>query len=485
MITTVIKKMFSKHLKMILFLFSATSMLAQTKSINIDDAILSALKNNNESRLAAYNYKKSEAAVKEAIGNALPNVNISASFSRFLEKPKTPFVDFAAMLNNATYATLIKEGLVPDDKSKYLPMKTSLMTMSQNNNYEAKAELTQVIFNPAVFEGIGATEHYKNTAKNQYYSAVSTSINNVKKAFYGAVLTKELLKIANDSYLNALENLNNVKAMNREGFASDFDLMQAEVRAENVKPQIKQLENSLKSSIDALKVLIGIDQNVDLDLVGDLDLAEYSGASLGDEIDIALNKNYDIQTLNTKRDVDQAYINLYKADYYPSLAAFANYKFAGSSENFDFLHYRESMVGISLSFNLFKGGQTDSKVEQYQIAKLETEQSIKQMRDFLTSQIKSKYLELERVKSSLDAQIKNVELAQRAYQIADLRFKEGKGAQLEIKNADLELKTAKTNKLQSVYDYIIASSELDALKGKIDAKYLAEANKQIENNQSK
>ena len=86
--------------------------------------------------------------------------------------------------------------------------------------------------------------------------------------------------------------------------------------------------------------------------------------------------------------------------------------------------------------------------------------------------MKAKIYELNRVKSSLDAQERNVSLAEKAYDISIVRYKEGTGNQLEVQNADMELKQARINRLQTIYDYIIAISGLDEILGKVDPKYM-------------
>jgi outer membrane protein TolC len=80
-------------------------------------------------------------------------------------------------------------------------------------------------------------------------------------------------------------------------------------------------------------------------------------------------------------------------------------------------------------------------------------------------------IEVERIKSNLEAQDRNILLAQKAYDISNLRYKEGTGNQLEIENADMALRQAKTNRLQSVYQYITAFAELENLSGVLENKY--------------
>ena len=248
--------------------------------------------------------------------------------------------------------------------------------------------------------------------------------------------------------------------------------MQAEVRVENIKPQISQLENTYKNTLNSLKILLSIDQSIEIEPLGELEANTDYMPKSEDALADAKTHNFDLKSLLLKKEVDQAMVDLYSADYWPTVAAFGSYKFAGSSDNFSFMNYKESMVGINFSINLYKGGQTKNKVEQYQIVRMQTDEQIKQLQDAISSDIKAKINELERVNNSLNAQTRNITVAERAYEISNLKFKEGTGTQLEVKNADMELKTAKTNKLQSVYDYLVAVAELEKLQGKIDKKYL-------------
>jgi outer membrane protein TolC len=122
--------------------------------------------------------------------------------------------------------------------------------------------------------------------------------------------------------------------------------------------------------------------------------------------------------------------------------------------------------------NLFQGGRTFHKRQQNEIAKIQTQTQINQMKEYLSLDIKTKLNEIERVKSSLEAQERNVKLAEKAYTMSEVRYKEGSGSQLEVLNADIALKQAKTNRLNSVYNYITAIAELDKILGKVDDKYM-------------
>ena len=72
---------------------------AQIKIYTLEEAINTALSNNRDIDISVLNTEKSEAAVNEAYGYAMPTIDAAANFSHFLEKPKTSFPDFEALLD--------------------------------------------------------------------------------------------------------------------------------------------------------------------------------------------------------------------------------------------------------------------------------------------------------------------------------------------------------------------------------------------------
>lgn len=449
--------------------FSGSDLNART--LSLDSAIQIALYNNNDIKIAQLELDKANFAVKEAYGYAMPSLDLSAQFSHFIEKPKMAFPDFNALLNNAVYGVMFKEKLLPQDDAKFLPMDYVLQSFALSNSYSTTLSLSQVLFSSTVFKGISSSGVYKQLAREGLLSKISSTILNTKKAFYGALLSQEVLKITQESFENAKRNLESVKALQKQGMVSEFDAIRAEVQVENIRPAIIQMQNNLEVIINNLKLVLGIDQSEKIDLTGTLDIAQLPVPNLEETIQKAINENFDLKTIKVKRDFDEALIDLDISTYYPTIAAFGNYSFAGSSDNFDFQNYRQSTVGLNLSINLFNGFRTTQKVQQGKINVMKTEETIDQLESVIVSQVKAKIIEIERIQSNLEAQNRNIDLAKRAYDISSLRYKEGTGNQLEIENADLALRQAKTNRLQSVFQYISAFSELDNLIGNLEQKY--------------
>lgn len=455
----------------LLVIFINFPLYSQVRTLSIDDAIDLAIKNNTDAKLAILEIHKADAAVNEAFGYALPSVDVGYTFSHFFEKPMMPFPDFGALLGNSVYSVLFDEGVLPRDDNKFKEMGYSLQSFSLANNFEASVSVTQILFNSAVFRGIGASKIYSDLSREAYKSTISSTVLKVKKAFYGAVVTYKFYEITKQSFDNAQQNLKNVRALNAEGLVSEFDLLQAEVRVENIRPALQQIENQYKTTIDGLKIILGIDQSEKIEVSGDL---VYNNLSIPEEnslINEAKNNNYDLATLKLKEEVDDAFIDLDRSDYWPTIAAFGSYSYNGAGDQFDFMTYRSGIVGLNFSINLFKGNQTKYRVQQAKIEAIKTNEQIQQLEHFISQQVVQMTMELKRVQSNIEAQDRNITLAQKAYDIATIRYKEGTGNQLEVENADIALSQARTNKLQSVYDYMISVAELDKLLGRTNKSY--------------
>ncbi len=443
---------------------------AYTKQVDIrlSEALRIAVGNNHELKLQRLNLQKAEAAVKEAKGNAFPKLDFIGNYYYFLDKPVLLFPDFQSIIQNVGYGILFKEGILTYDPTKFVTVDYSKMSFGLKNQFESKIQISQIVFNSTVFRVIGASKIYLNVAKSSYNSTLSNLISNVKKAFFSALFLKEVYSIYEESLQNAQENLALIASMHSKGLVSDFDLMQAEVQVENLKPIVSQYKLQYENALNSLKLLLNISPLDSINPVGELTYEELDYKSIEDLLSSIFQNNWELRTLQHKLEIDNEYIELYNSEYYPSLVAFGNYSFAGQSEKSKSFTYSQSMVGVQLSLNLFNGFQTKSRVQQAKINYSQTQEQINFLKAFLTKQLKEKLDNLELSKQKYFASQKNVELATKAYEIAKVKYREGTAIQLELRNSELELRQAKINLKQSIYEILIIKSEIENLLGETD-----------------
>ena len=186
-----------------------------------------------------------------------------------------------------------------------------------------------------------------------------------------------------------------------------------------------------------------------------------------DKIDLTNNstlKQIDLQgeLLNKQR-------KMLKSNFHPTLALVGSYQYQSmSNTNWKVYNYdwsNASSLVLSLSIPLFKASNFTSlksnKIQQYQLAetRVNTERMLNmQAQSCIDSMTKS----AEQLQSSKNA----VELAEKGLEISQKRYDVGKGTILELTNSQVSLTNVKLSYNNTIYDYLVAKSELYKVLGK-------------------
>jgi outer membrane protein TolC len=122
-------------------------------------------------------------------------------------------------------------------------------------------------------------------------------------------------------------------------------------------------------------------------------------------------------------------------------------------------------ASVRLEVPIFTGLRTEGQVAQaraqYETARAERDRLLEgaaieavQARD-----------ELGRTLSSLYARRETVRQAQRAWELAGVRFTNGMSTQIEVSDARLQLQSAEVNEVQAMRDYLVAIAALERAVG--------------------
>lgn len=433
-----------------LLIMTASSVAsAAPRSLTMDEAIDLALKNNKEVEASKIGIEKAEARVLEAIGNALPTLSLSAVYQRNIQVPVFFIPNF-------------------EDPSKGLsPVRVGL-----NNQYNVGFQASQILFNSAVFTGIGASKIYEHAAKEQANAVIAKVITDTKKSFYMALLAREFASIARASLKNGEENLATIKLLFNEGLVAEFDAIRAEVGVENIRPFLTQAEAGYKNAVSALQTQMGVGLAEEYEPSGRFDTTLPDIPAEEEAMLRAARENFDVRALELQEKVMDEFVTIYRSDYFPTLALYGNWTNQGQSDTFNgFVSATSSAVGLNLSINLFNGMKSQAKVEQAQADRNTVSVQVQQVRDGIRLQVRAVLNNITSAKQRISAQQRTVDQAQRGYDIALIRYREGTGSLLEINDADLALSQARNNKIQALHDFYAAKADLDRLLANLDQKY--------------
>jgi outer membrane protein TolC len=459
------------NLLLLILLFSSSqAQEVTTRRLSLEDAIRLAMKRNPELITARLEVQRSDARVLEAWGNALPAVDLSGQYVHLVDKPVTFFPDF--------FLYSFMKGIdstIPKPSGKLVPV-----SFSPGFSASASLNVRQILFNGAVFIGVGAANIYSQLARDLYQAKQVETVAKVRKAYYGALLAAEALDLMRSSLRNAEDNLKNVKLMRQQGIVSEYDELRASVGVENLRPMVIQSETNANLALDNLRNTIGAPSNERHTLSDALTFQAVDDAILKRAESLVLELNPGLSAVKRQIELNGAVVNAERTGYLPTIAAFGSYSYNAAKNEFNFStndFYKGSTVGLSLSMNLFQGLQTYSRVEQAQLERRKSEEQQISLERNLKTGLGSILGNLQQARKRVEAQGKTVEMAERGYAIVTTRFLNSAATQLEVNDAQLALTQAKVNRVQAIYDYLVASADLDQLIGRLPSFVLESESK--------
>lgn len=291
------------------------------------------------------------------------------------------------------------------------------------------------------------------------------TVYNTKKAFYGVLLAREFVKVAEEAVEVAEKHYRNVKNLYEVGMASKFDLLRSEVELANLKPQLIRARNSLNIAELGLKTLLGLDLSQPIELEGDLRFEPYE-PDLEECLAKALQNRPELSQIRYQEQMAGEMVKLARAANLPSLAVAGTYNFWADQFNFQKDNWQSYYtINLVLTVPLFNGFAASARVAQSRAMIRELELTRKGLEETIRFEVRQAILNLKQARESLLSQGKNVEQAQESLRIAELNFSEGLATTLDVSSAQAALTQAKTNYSQALYDYVVSLAELDRAMG--------------------
>lgn len=407
--------------------------------ITLDKAIELAISDNPTMKVAEKEIELKEIAKKEAWQNLLPTASIDGT---------------------VTYNIKVAE------------MKTSMgsfkMGKDDSNTWNGALQVALPIYAPAVYKTINLTKSDLKLAVEKSRGSKIDLINQVTKAYYQLMLAQDSYDVLNENYKLAETNFNIVNAMFQQGRVSEYDKISAEVQKNSAWPSVVSGKNAVEIAKLQLKVLMGI--TADVDLIIDDNLKSYEGEmskATTQEIDLAGNST--LRQLDMQSELLGKQRKILKTSFLPTLALVGSYQYQSmSNRNWNVRQYdwsNASSLTLSLSIPLFKASNFTSlksnKVQLQQLAetRINTERMLNMQAQSYIDNMTASAEQLESNKTA-------VELAEKGLEISQKRYDVGKGTILELTNSQVSLTNTKLTYNNSIYDYLVAKSELNTVLGK-------------------
>ncbi len=318
----------------------------------------------------------------------------------------------------------------------------------------------------------------------------------VTQSYYDALLTDRLVAIAESSLVQSERTLRQVQLTRNVGSASEFDLIRARVTRDNQRPGWLQSRTNRDLAYVRLRQLLNLPPDQPLTLTDSIAESPVSAPVANVAPITTVNVNVaDVLTIDpqvqaavsrvlagsdtgiaTRAPVKQALkgvevaqqqLKATKAQRLPSIGATTNYQRLAYPAGLlpkslgDF--FPNWSVGIGLSYPFFTGGRVRGEVQAAEASVIEARQRLRLAQEGASLDARQAVAQLTESEASWQASVGTAEQAQRAYDIAEVRFREGISTQLELSETRNQLQQALANRAQAARNLQVARKRLELL----------------------
>jgi outer membrane protein len=429
--------------------FTSFSVSGQT---TLPDLLKYSLVHSRDVRKAALYIQEADYKYKETLGNGLPQVTGSASYSLMMFKK----FDIPASLYN----------MIP---SEYAPMLDQLGNIDKLYSASAGLQVTQLIYSQSYLVGLKASKKASELYEILKTKSEEDIIDEVSNGYY----TAGSLMLQLETIKKSLQNLNEIYRIVELNYKNDMvketSVNRLKVTITNLEVTQQTLENGIHSQINYLKALAGMpgDSAISIDtasFIHDFKLNSFAGNFKVEEVP-------SFQALLKQSEIYKEQVRLSKAEYYPTLAAFGKFNYASYNikSNLD-TWTPMTTVGLSLSVPIFSSGVNSAKVKQSLIRQAELDEDISQTKDLLKVQYDNATSDYQSSQRLLDVQKENRNLALKVYSQTSLQYQEGMASLADLLNVNSDFLQADNSYNQQILN--CKTSEIKMLKASGNLKSL-------------
>jgi len=440
-------------------------LMAQERlNYSLQECISYAMKNQNSIKNALLDEQIQLQKNREVLGIAMPQVKANGQFQYLFVIPKqradANAFDFSSNLSFFKIDTPAFIAYQNRPKAKYSELQFGLPL-----NASAGIQATQILFDAGVLVALQARKSLEelsvlNTKRTEQDLKVAIS-----KAFYNCLIAEKRVALLNENItlLSSLEEM--TKKLYGEGFAEKIDADRLTVQKNNLITEKEKIDNLIQLSYMMLKFQMGMPLQTDLGINGQLDLDEIKAGVELDRVPDYENR-VEMRLLQTVKRLNGYDYKRYQKGYLPTIAAALSGNYATQTKQFKELftlpYFPTGALVLNASVPLYDGNTRRAKMMQAKLNVMKNENDIEAFKLAVDLESGNARTQFRNSLMSLENQKNNIELARRVYEIAQKKYREGLGSNIEILQAETAYKEAQTNYFNSLFEAAIA--KIDFLK---------------------
>jgi outer membrane protein TolC len=420
------------------------------ESFSIREAVKYGIEHHSDVRNAKVGRQDAELQINEIKQSGLPQINGQFSFTSNIIIPKQ-------LLDATNFDPNAKEGDVVE------------FTFGVPWAGQAGIGINQLIFNAEWLVGLRAADTYRKLADQGIVQSKTTVAENIIKAYYSVLVAEERNDLL-ELNIARIEELERTTAeMFKQGFVEKIDLNRLAVQKNNLLSELSRVNNLIELSYQLLKFQMSYNIGSDITLTDNLVNQEALALLQIDRKEVNPEDRIEYQLLGTNRQLLELNTERFQKSALPSVSFNGSLGASHSGTKFNpFIHwFPSSSVGIGVNIPIYDSGLRKTKIERNRLDIIKLDNQSERLRSSFDLQNEQANVSLRNGLQNLDIQKRNMELADEVVRVTKIKYQEGVGSNLEVVNAENDLRQSQTNYFAALYDVLVAKVDLDKAQGNL------------------
>ncbi|MHB8764972.1 MAG: TolC family protein [Deferrisomatales bacterium] len=398
-------------------------------ALTLDAAVAEALRRNHEVLRAREGLSARLGRVDEARSPLYPQVNLEGSYRRSLDES------------------------VLDSFSGFIEPEAT-------HNYGLRTTASHLLFSwGRVSTAVEVAVDGLTQGRHQVASSERRLKLEVHEAFYGLLLARRLVEVAEERLAQRERHLDVARKRFEAGVVNEFEVVRARVDVANARTPVILARNRVRQAQARLNNLLARPQDTPLEPDGQLERVRLP-LTLEGTVERAVERRPELAALRVGREIAEKNLRIARAEDKPRVSLQGEYGFA--TQEFEHLNPSRERWGVGLvaSMPLFDGWRTQALVAQAVSGVRDVELAADQLRQAIYLEAKVALDALEEAEEIIEASSLNIDQAEQALRLAETSYRYGVATALDVGDAELGLTAARTDHARALHDHQVARARV-------------------------
>jgi len=444
-----------KFIYLSILIFLIPYFVYSQQKLNIDQAIQTALRNSTSIESLENDLQIQKYNTKSTIGNLIPSLGLSAGWSRSHTFSKG--------------GTIYQNGI---------PIIVADQDDTQDN-FDFNLNSSVLLFDGfANYKEVELENKNEQSLRLNLFREEKSMVISVTQSFFEVLKKKQIVYTNEGQLAESISQLEEMKELLDIGEKKILDIYKQEVQVGQNTLTLEKSKNQLKKAkYDLLDVMnedlekeFDIDsEGINLDLtMDDLELIIKSSSNIDKLVQVATYNRWDYKKALKDIEINQTKLSIAGRNLYlPKIVASASFRLKGD-ELSEISITRIASYGLTLSYPIFQGFDLDADKQKAEVNLKKKTEDLKILEHNIKLEIMKAVADLETAYKQIEVLETSIEFSKQDKELTEKNYQVGLSTMLELESADKKLNDLMLDKINAIYDFIIAKKLIDYYTGQLD-----------------